>query len=126
MLACHGFSPTSRANGFSEGIRNMTPPAPRLSSRVHQKGTQDQSEHLKLAFNLRSVDRIAKKPSTGKMAPYNVELPSNQPKHRYREILKSWIYSMNGIAGHRSVCVEEEKRKKSERKNFGFYFAALR
>jgi len=83
MLACHGFSLTSPADGLSEGIRNMTPPARRLSSRVHQKGAQDQSEHLKLAFNLRSVDRIAKKPSTQNvMAPNNAELPSDQPKHR--------------------------------------------
>lgn len=36
--------------------------------------------------------------------------------------------SVNGIAGHRSVCVEEEeeKEKRPRKKNFGFYFAALR
>lgn len=33
---------------------------------------------------------------------------------------------MNGIAGHRSVCVEEERKKSERKKNFGFYFAALR
>lgn len=62
MLACHGFSLTSRANGLSKGTGNMTPPATRPSNRAHQlseekKGAQDQSEAPELAFDLRSVDR---------------------------------------------------------------------